>query len=137
MKLRALRQLFLVIAVIPLIAVVGLRSAWASYLCAMDGAVRDACCCPKGDDGKETDEQPAQDPQLEARCCCDVSVHETPPAPQGTLTSAAVADAPAVVPTVMMPTPAPVVLAIIGARDADARPPPRVPIFLDKHAILR
>ena len=65
------RRIILTVAVLPLIVLVGLRSAWAAYACSMDGQVRDTCCCPKKADSKRSPSDST--PHIETRDCCDVT----------------------------------------------------------------
>jgi hypothetical protein len=50
--------------------IIGLESAWAAFACRTDGEVRDRCCCPH----TSRDEAP-QDTAIDARCCCDITLH--------------------------------------------------------------
>ncbi len=143
MRARSWRRHVFTAAVIPLIVLVGLRSAWASYLCLMDGAVRDTCCCPTGPErdaeALDDDERPYPTPQIAAAGCCAVSVHETPPTLDATASERMLARQPAVLVVEVVPPlpPEPTVVLMAPLDERAARPPPRVPIFLDNHAILR
>ncbi|MDX2089700.1 MAG: hypothetical protein SFX73_17725 [Kofleriaceae bacterium] len=66
------RRIALTVAVLPLIVLVGLRSAWAAYACSMDGQVRETCCCPKKPDSKRSPSDGGA-AHIEARDCCDVT----------------------------------------------------------------
>jgi hypothetical protein len=129
------RRLALTIAVVPLIVLIGLRSAWALYACSMDGKVRETCCCPK------SKKQPAHDqaPRIVRADCCDVTLGkatEQPDAREADRTSTgndlSIATAPAVIALpFVQPTPR-------YERTTFARPPPpAVPTFLANRTILR
>jgi len=131
------RRSLLAIAVLPLIVLVGLRSAWAAYACTMDGKVRTACCCPKKAEPPRTPHDGAQ--RLAAADCCDVTIGEatvppdareadrisTPDASPFTIASAVVA--------------APLGhVELTVTRATFARPPPRTtPTYLANRSILR
>lgn len=123
--------------VLPLVVMVGFQSAWAAYACRVDGEVRDRCCCEKKkkkSDERSSDDRPSQ---LTARSCCDVTIHAAYDAP---LTRESDRVSFAYVPVLgrtsvqLIATPRTEHFATIAST---ARPPPRVPLFLDKHAILR
>lgn len=131
-----LRRLVLVTAVLPLVVLIGLRSAWAAYACRIDGDVRDTCCCPKSRktaDAAATDEPP----RMAAACCCDVTSGESADAPQAReVDRLADFSAPALVAqtidfSIRALTTTPLM------RHSLARPPPPVPAYLAKRAILR
>jgi hypothetical protein len=131
---RSLHRLILTSAVLPLVMLVGLRSAWAAYACRMDGEVRSACCCPKA----KAKVPAGTAPRVEARCCCDVTIHEATQNPTAREPVRAGFDAPIVgvtVPAALLPR---LVTTIDRVRPDSARPPPPlVASFLDKQAILR
>lgn len=135
---RRLRPIVLAAAVLPLVVLVGLRSAWAAYACQVDGEVRSACCCPK----KPKTERPRIDepPRMLTADCCDVSTGETSTAPQAREAERLQTnDAPvAFIATVVAAS----VPATHGARAPSrnqlARPPPRtLPTYLENLTILR
>ena len=132
------RRIVLAAAVLPLVVLIGLRSAWAMYACQIDGEVRDACCCPKKE--KDRDREPADEaPRMAASCCCDVTVGESSDAPQARETDRTQANDGAVV--LVASTADLSMLAPVGTRTrwhAFARPPPRsVPTYLANRSILR
>lgn len=129
------RRSLLATAVLPLMVIVGFQSAWAAYACRIDGKVRDHCCCKaaRHDKGAPADDAARMKPQG----CCEVSISKLSRAPEAR-EAAQVASAPpdvtvSIASTPLLPLRVERVLA--GARDA--RAPPRIPIFLDKQAILR
>lgn len=133
---RTIPRPLLAAIVLPLVVIVGFQSAWAAFACRVDGKVRDHCCC-KAD--KQDREKPVDDaPRMAAQSCCDVTIYESAEAPVAREVERAVfAHLPAVIPTVAFTIEAPRVerVATIALM---ARPPPsRVPLFLDKQALLR
>lgn len=131
-----LRRIVLATAVLPLVVLIGLRSAWAYYACTVTGEVRTACCCPQ----KAESERPVDDAQrIDANCCCDVSIGESSNAPDARTSDASRAvDVPwvgavaAIAPLPRTTRPA--------TRIAMARPPPliaAVPTYLANRTILR
>jgi hypothetical protein len=127
----------LVALAVPLVVIVGLQSAWAAFACRVDGRVRDYCCCEP--EKPERDDRAAREdaPRIAARGCCDVTIHEVTEAPiVREADRATVSYIPAIGATQAVAVAAPRI-----ERDAPiatmARPPPRIAIFLDKHAILR
>lgn len=133
------RRILLTIAVVPLIVLVGLRSAWAAYACSMDGKVRDACCCPQ--DKKKTDSERGVDgvPRIVAPDCCALTLGES-----STVPDAREADRLRTAELSMMAiTPATIVAPLVHAtlrptRTTLARPPPpAVPTYLANRSILR
>ncbi len=129
------RRIVLAIAVLPLIVLVGMRSAWAAYACRVDGQVRTACCCPK----KQTHTPADHAPRMAAADCCDVTVgtataapdtREADRAPTGVHVPVV-----ATVPAIVLPPRA----SRLGAGAAtQARPPPRtLPTYLANRTILR
>ena len=127
----------LVAVVVPLIVSVGLQSAWAAFACRVDGQVRDYCCCKPEKQESESD-APHQDvPRLAARGCCDVTIREATEAPPVRESDrATVAYLPVVGTTLTLAVITPSVERVVPIATM-ARPPPRIAIFLDKHAILR
>lgn len=128
----------LALAVLPLVVIVGLQSAWAAFACRMDGEVRDRCCCPSKQD--RDDRKVAGDaPRIEARCCCDITFSASIDTPAARETARAeFAHFDFVVPNagfVMVPARP----ARISSIQTLARPPPppRIALYLDKHALLR
>jgi|SRR5690349_9203104 len=131
---RRLRRLILASAVLPLVVIVGLRSAWAAYACRIDGEVRSACCCPKPKATHRVDETP----RVAARCCCDVEVHVAAQNPTASEATRAGFDAPVLAVTIPPALVARFITAIDPVRPDSARPPPPAVVgFLDKQAILR
>jgi hypothetical protein len=53
--------------------------AGARYLCAMDGQVRSACCCPAKAHKQSRDVAPIS--EMRANCCCNVTTVAPAPAP--------------------------------------------------------
>ena len=133
---RPLRKPLLAAVVLPLVVIVGFQSAWASFACRVDGIVRDECCC-KHD--KREKEQPADSaPHIAPQNCCDVSIYEHRDAPLARETEraafhhdATIIEAPAF--AVVSPRIASATAIVAMARP----PPPRIALFLDKHALLR
>ncbi len=134
---RRSRRLVLTAVVLPLVVLIGFRSAWASYVCSVTGEVLAACCCPNKADRDRVPVDSA--PLIEASCCCDVTAAELSLATdvRESERSRAV-DAPwipvdavfahATVPQGTMPL----------TRVALARPPPRtVPTYLTNRTLLR
>lgn len=133
---RPLRKPLLAAVVLPLVVIVGFQSAWAAFACRVDGQVRDHCCC-KAD--KRAKKQPVDNaPRIAAQSCCDVSFYEQRDAPLAREADRAVFHHDAV----MMAVP---VFTVVSPRIESARaivamarpPPPRIALFLDKHALLR
>lgn len=121
-------------AVLPLVIIVGLRSAWAAYACRIDGEVRSACCCPKAKQAPRPDVAP----RVAARCCCDVKVYAATQSPAAREAVGSGFAAPIVAVTVPPALLARAVTAIDRIRPDSARPPPPLVVgFLDKQAILR
>ncbi len=121
---------------VPLIVMIGLESAWAAYACRMDGEVRDRCCCPAVPRAEATG---ADGPAIDARCCCDVTIHDASDAPSA-LSERTTARPP--LPHLALALPPLVVAATVHVTQIAsvhrlARPPPRVALYLDKHALLR
>jgi hypothetical protein len=125
----------LITAVVPLIMVIGLRSAWAQYACSMDGRVRAGCCCPQ----KPKDKRSAPDaaPTMKAQGCCDVTVMASSAPPNAReversrdldVGSIAIGDAPAIEPRRHVATMA----SIAFARP----PPPALPAYLVNCTLL-
>jgi hypothetical protein len=129
------RRLALTIAVVPLIVLIGLRSAWAMYACSMDGKVRETCCCPK------SKKQPAHDqaPRIVNADCCDVTVGKITDQPDAReadrLNSGNDLSIVAAPVAIMLPLVQPTQRRV---RTTFARPPPpSVPAFLANRTILR
>lgn len=120
--------------VLPLVVIVGFQSAWAAFACRVDGKVRDRCCCEK----KQAKRAPDEAPRLMAQSCCDVTIHEANEAPLVRQPDpASFEHVPVVVPTVIVAISSPRAARIASIAMMARPPPPRVPLFLDKHAILR
>ncbi|MBA2542364.1 MAG: hypothetical protein H0V17_22170 [Deltaproteobacteria bacterium] len=133
---RPLRRPLLAIAVLPLVVLVGFQSAWAAFACRIDGKVRDHCCCKP--EKRERDRGPADGaPRIKAQSCCDVVFHEPSEAPVTREAEQSLfAHADIIVPTVSIAIVSPRVERVVSFA-AMARPPPRVALYLDKHALLR
>jgi hypothetical protein len=132
---RRISRLVLAIAVIPLVALIGFQSAWA-FACRIDGEVRDQCCCGKAE-RRERREVAPDAPVLEKRCCCDISIHALQRAPDA---REPVRDANVAMPATvaLIESIAPQIPVAFGRLTATTeRPPPRIPRFLEKRAILR
>lgn len=132
---RTIPKPLLTALVLPLVVIVGFQSAWAAYACRIDGKVRDHCCCKTE---KKTQRTPVDDgPRITRPDCCDVTINEATEAPRMREAARATFEhVPVVVPAVMPAIVAPRVEHVTAVATM-ARPPPRVPVFLDKHAILR
>jgi hypothetical protein len=121
--------------VLPLVVIVGFQSAWAAFACRVDGKVRDECCCKH--ENKERKQPIDEPPRMAAQGCCDVTIHEAREAPiVREVDRATFTYVPVVVPAIALAivTPRAEHVATVATM---ARPPPRVPLFLDKQAILR
>jgi hypothetical protein len=122
-------------AVLPLVALIGLRPAWAAYACRVDRAIRTACCCPKTESKAPADDAA----RLAAACCCDITIAETSEPPRVREAQRAAGNDP---PLLAIATIAFAPLAVPRAgptpRTPVARPPPsRIPRFLANLTILR
>jgi hypothetical protein len=134
---RRMPRLVLAIAVIPLIALIGFQSAWA-FACRIDGEVRDQCCCGKAESGERREVTPDAPVSIQQRCCCDISMHALQRAPdarepvrdENVAMPATVASIESIAP------PIPVAFGRLPAT-TERPPPPRIPRFLKKRAILR
>lgn len=115
--------------------IVGLQSAWAAYLCTRDGITRTSCCCT----GAKRDKRENIDliPTIKAQGCCEVSIHETKQAPAARDEQRPTFAHVDVVLTIAPSAPAVSRIERVVAPSLKARPPPRLPLFLDKQAILR
>lgn len=132
---RRFRRFAIAAAVLPLVVLVGLQSAWAAFACRVDGEVRDACCCPK----KSADHRDDA-PHIIAPCCCDVTIHDRADGPDARQAERSDPLAiPAFVAPSVLTTPArPAFGVLANTRFAFARPPPpSVPAFLANRSILR
>jgi hypothetical protein len=128
----------LIAAALPLVVMIGLGSAWASFACRIDRTTRTHCCCPKA---KAEDRSEPRMPTVRAAGCCDVSVHRSAPMPsyrdKAPLVRAGT-DAPASATVALLVEPARIAATPFDVGWSEtARPPPRVASFLDKSAILR
>jgi hypothetical protein len=133
---RRSRRIALAIAVLPLVVLVGLRSAWAAYACRVDRQVRSECCC--GAKKSSSQHRPADDgPRLQASSCCDVMHGESAPPPDARTTEAHQTDfVPCLIASVPV-APEPAVRTSRGEFEHSARPPPPdVPIYLANRSIL-
>ena len=109
--------------------------AGTRYLCAMDGQVRTACCCPTKANKQHRSTEPLT--EMRASCCCKVSTTAPTVAPQVKVepTHPAVAPLPIVVPLPAITLPASE-RAIIS-RAIDSRPPkPDRTLFVRHCALL-
>lgn len=131
------RRIVLTAAVLPLLVLIGLRSAWAAYACRMDNQIREACCCPE----KETDGEraPADGaPRMASASCCDVTIGESADTPQARETARDGNEAPLVLVTTLADASLVAPVARRVPSNAFARPPPRsVPTYLANRTILR
>ncbi|MGE0548835.1 MAG: hypothetical protein AB7L94_30005 [Kofleriaceae bacterium] len=132
---RTIPRPLLAALVLPLVVIVGFQSAWAAFACRIDGKVRDECCCKHE---KKEREQPVDEPaRVVAPGCCDVTIHEAREAPlvreadRATFTHVPVM-VPAIAHAIVPPR-----AERIATIATMPRPPPRIPLFLDKQAILR
>lgn len=131
-----MRRPLLAAVVLPLVVIVGFQSAWAAYACRVDRKVRDHCCC-KTEKRDHAQREAPDVPRITARGCCDVTIHEQPKTPDAREAARPVlAHLDVVVPVL---TVAPIVARVehVAPSVTGARAPPRVPLFLDKHALLR
>lgn len=132
---RRFHRAVLTIAVLPLVVLIGLRSAWAAYACTVDREVRTSCCCPKPSDDAKA---PRDGMQIEARCCCDITTGESSVPPDTRLTdSSRIDDFSSVAvgiepPWVRIAQPIAAVMRIGLARP----PPSSVPPYLFNRSIL-
>jgi hypothetical protein len=95
--------------------------AGARYLCAMDGQVRSACCCPSKTHKQERDAQPVS--VMRSNCCCNVSTAAPTAAPDTVVTATQIdVAAPPVAITVPVVTMPPRERFVI-ANALDTRPP--------------
>lgn len=133
-----LRRITLAAAVLPLLVLVGLRSAWASYACRIDLEVRTACCCPHdAKNAKSQQPSPSDGPHLQARCCCDVTLGAASVAPDARADHARPDDVPTTIVAAAHTTMVPVRSTSFVGWTGFARPPPRSnPIYLVNRAIL-
>lgn len=119
----------------PLVLLVGLRSAWALYTCRIDGVVRSACCC-----GKAHAPAPGPGPsdtRIRAASCCAISVHAPTKPPEAQAPPRADDHAaPAVIAIAPAPVLAPPIVIVARADRRSARPPP-LASFVLKQAFLR
>jgi hypothetical protein len=126
------RRLVISLAVLPLILLVGLRSAWATYLCRGDGTVRTHCCCPE-----RPQDLPDTQPRLAAADCCDLRVAEPASVPVIRESEPPTRDQ---APAILVPQVPPIAAArdvVVPGQRGLARPPPTIPTFLVNRTILR
>ena len=118
----------------PLVMLIGFQSAWAAFACRMDGEVRDVCCCPP----KKAKQKPSsEDTQLQAQGCCDVTIHTRDEATPGREPSRFELAAFEIVAPVATPLRPQERVERSPSVHTFARPPPRIALYLDKHALLR
>lgn len=67
---RVVLTILMLVVLLPSAAFAGVR-----YLCAMDGQLRSACCCPAKT--HEQERTPAPQTQMRGTCCCKITT--TPP----------------------------------------------------------
>ena len=127
---------------LPLVVLVGLATAHASFRCARDRVLRSACCCPKLH-GHDAARAPAPAvPQLKAACCCTVLAPAPvePPAAQVQARDAsdeAAAALPPVVAFTLAAPPAPPVLTQAPVwREPFAPPRTTASLFAQRIAFL-
>lgn len=119
---------------LPLVVIVGFQSAWAAYACRVDGKVREQCCCKQSDREEPSDGAP----RMGAQSCCDVTINEPAEAPTvREVERSAYAYVPVVVPTVAFVIATPRVGRVASIATMARPPPPRLPLYLDKQALLR
>ena len=132
-----MRRPFLAAVMLPLVVLVGLRSAWAAYACSLDGEVRAACCCPQKSDAQRPSDGA---PRVKASCCCEITVGESSVPPDARLAEASRTDELGwVAVAIGMPELAPRTTVPL-LRSSFARPPPprsAVPTYLANRTILR
>ena len=110
-------------------------AAGVAFICGMDGKVRSACCCPKGDAGRtgSCDRLGAPDAQ-----CCSVQVSDVHQTTARLHDDAPLAPLPPA-PPAHRTTPAALLVADVGASAHGSRGPPGPagpPLFLDHCALL-
>lgn len=123
-------------AVVPLVVLVGLRSAWAAFMCQMDREVRSACCCPH----KPKQDAPVDgSARVQAPACCELLVGHTPELSDLRETTRPDLDRGHVLAErAWMPLRLAVIAVQHGARVPVARPPPPdAPLYLAIRTILR
>jgi hypothetical protein len=109
--------------------------AGARYLCAMDGQIRTACCCPTKATKQKRDAEPAT--KMSSSCCCKVSTTSPTVTPQINQEPARTA-----IPTVPVVVPVPAIMLparerTIIANAIDSRPPkPSLALFVRHRALL-
>lgn len=132
---RTIPRLLLAALVVPLVVVVGFQSAWAAFACRGDGEVRDHCCCKTEQNERK---RPVGEPsRMAAQSCCDVTINEGSDAPLvREVDRTTFSHVPVTMQTVMLAVATPRA-PCVASIPTMARPPPRLPLFLDKHAILR
>ena len=109
--------------------------AGARFLCAMDGQVRNACCCPTKATKQKRDTEPLT--RMSGSCCCKVSTTSPTVTPQ-------IKDEPSrtAIPTVAVIVPVPSIMLpaherTIVAEAVDSRPPkPALALFVRHRALL-
>jgi hypothetical protein len=109
--------------------------AGARYLCAMDGQIRSACCCPSKAHKQERDAQPVS--VMRSNCCCKVTTVSPTDAPKTVVTAmqteVAVPPVAILAPVVTMPPRERFVIA----NALDTRPPkPDRTLFVRHCALL-
>lgn len=131
---RRFRRIVLASAVLPLVMLIGLRSAWAAYACSIDGEVREACCCPE-----DPEHGPVDATRIDARCCCDITHGESAAPPDARTAKTSHADHAVSLGFAVPPSPVMVVLRAVQCTHlAYARPPPpAVPTYLANRTIVR
>ena len=132
-----MRRIVLTAAVVPLVVLIGLRSAWASFACSMTGEVLAECCCPKKPDRERAPLDGA--PRVEASCCCDVTFTELSKGSDVRESDRSrTLDAPMIPIEAGLPVNVVPRGVVASTRSELARPPPRdVPTYLVNRTILR
>ena len=127
----------LALAIVALVAVVGFQSAWAALACVVNGSARDHCCCKAQRDRSHRDHSD-EALRFERQDCCQVSARDAFSAPALREAERIAFD---FVPAIESVTPvvlAPAYFERTWSPTEMARPPPaRVPLYIDKLAILR
>ena len=118
--------------IVPLILLVGFRSAWALYTCRVDGVVRSSCCCKNAHKRADT-----SDERVFSASCCAVEVQAPTKAPEVQAPARADVDAaPAVIAIVAQAPLAPRIVTV-ARRDRSFERPPPIATFLVKQSFLR
>ena len=106
--------------------------ARTSFLCSMDGKVRESCCCPAK--AKQHDAQPNS--AIRAACCCKVTTIAPVSQPPGTHEIEATSVPPPVAVVAPAPILAPQIARVVVAPRALAPPDPDRSLFVRHCALL-